>query len=106
MEKYKLKVTRRFERDFRKLEIKLKIRLDSAIRKLAEDPKMGKPLRVELSGKWSLGVGDYRIIYTIDEKEKVVILYNVRHRKKFTGKLAFKSRPEHYFAGKLYTFAL
>jgi mRNA interferase RelE/StbE len=56
--------------------------LDSVIRKLAESPKMGKPLRGELSGKWSLRVGNYRVIYTIDEKEKAVILYSVGHRKK------------------------
>jgi len=43
---------------------------------------MGKPLRGELSGKWSLRVGNYRVIYTINEKEKAVILYGVGHRKK------------------------
>jgi len=43
---------------------------------------MGKPLRGELSGKWSLRVGNYRVIYTINEKEKAVILYSVGHRKK------------------------
>jgi mRNA interferase RelE/StbE len=53
--------------------------LDSVIRKLAESPKMGRPLREELSGKWSLRVGNYRVIYTIDEKEKAVIVYSVGH---------------------------
>ena len=55
--------------------------MDSAIRKLADDPHMGKPLRGELSGKWSLRVGDHRVIYTINEQEKTVILYSVSHRK-------------------------
>jgi len=40
---------------------------------------MGRPLREELSGKWSLRVGNYRVIYTIDEKEKAVIVYSVGH---------------------------
>lgn len=43
---------------------------------------MGKPLKGELSDKWSLRVGDYRIIYMIDEKEKAVVLYSVGHRRK------------------------
>jgi mRNA interferase RelE/StbE len=55
--------------------------LDSAIRSLEINPHVGKPLRGELLGKWSLRIGDYRIIYTIDEREKTVTLYNARHRK-------------------------
>jgi len=55
--------------------------LDSAIRALEINPYAGKPLKGELAGKWSLRVGDYRIIYVIDEKQKIVILYNAKHRK-------------------------
>jgi len=56
--------------------------LDPDIRKLEKDPFLGKPLRGDLSGKRSLRVGDYRVIYTINEQKKVVILYGVKHRKK------------------------
>ena len=43
---------------------------------------MGKNLRGSLRGKWSIRNGDYRVTYVIDEKEKTVLLYDVRHRKK------------------------
>jgi mRNA interferase RelE/StbE len=56
--------------------------IDPAIRKLETDPRMGKNLRGNLRGKWSIRNGDYRVIYVIDEKEKTVLLYDVRHRKK------------------------
>jgi len=49
---------------------------------LEKEPFLGKPLRGELSGKWSLRIGDYRVIYVIDEQRKIVLLYYVRHRKK------------------------
>jgi mRNA interferase RelE/StbE len=55
--------------------------LDSAIRTLEINPYMGKPLRGELAGRWSLRIGDYRVIYVIDENQKIVILYSVKHRK-------------------------
>jgi mRNA interferase RelE/StbE len=55
--------------------------LDSSIRNLEVNPHLGKPLRGDLSGKWSLRIGDYRIIYIIDEHEKTVILYSAKHRK-------------------------
>ncbi len=48
---------------------------------MKSDPYLGKPLRGELSGKWSLRVGDYRVIYKIDEQEKILTLLNVGHRK-------------------------
>ncbi len=59
----------------------MKRRLDSVIRNLQVNPHLGKPLRGELSGKWSLRIGDYRIIYVIYEHEKTIMLYDVRHRK-------------------------
>jgi mRNA-degrading endonuclease RelE of RelBE toxin-antitoxin system len=46
------------------------------IRNLETNPYIGKPLRGELSGKWSLRIGDFRIIYTIDERQKTVTLYS------------------------------
>ncbi|MFQ5820952.1 MAG: type II toxin-antitoxin system RelE/ParE family toxin [Candidatus Heimdallarchaeota archaeon] len=81
MERYKLEVTGSFERDFRKLDPQLKQRLDSAIRTLETDPHLGKLLRGELSSKRSLRIGDYRVIYVIDEEKNTVTLYSVRHRK-------------------------
>ena len=55
--------------------------MDSSIRNLEVNPHLGKPLRGDLSGKWSLRIGDYRIIYIIDEHEKTVILYSAKHIK-------------------------
>ncbi len=55
--------------------------MDAAIRQLGDDPRLGKPLRGELYGKWSLRAGEYRIIYTIDEDEKSLTLLSVGHRK-------------------------
>jgi mRNA interferase RelE/StbE len=48
---------------------------------LETNPALGKPLRGELQGKWTIRIGDYRVIYTIDESEKTIILYDAKHRK-------------------------
>ena len=63
-------------------DVQTKKRIDSTIRLLETDPYVGKPLRGALTDKWSLRNGDYRIIYMITEDEKIVLLYDVRHRKK------------------------
>jgi mRNA-degrading endonuclease RelE of RelBE toxin-antitoxin system len=57
-------------------------RLDNAIRKLETNPTLGIPLLGSLSGKRSLTIGGYRIIYAVDPQEKTIVLYAARRRKK------------------------
>ena len=73
--------TRRFERDFRKLPREVKRRLDEAIRVLAENPYVGKRLRGELLGRRSLRVGNYRVVYLVDEERQAVVLLSVKYRR-------------------------
>ena len=78
---YRLETTRRFEKDFRKLASNLKHRIDKQIRTLETQPYSGKRLRGEFEGSYSLRLGDYRIIYWIDDAAKKVILLTVAHRR-------------------------
>ena len=55
---------------------------DKDVKEPKTTARQEKPLRGSLSGKWSLKLGNYRIIYVIDEKEKTILLYDVEHRKK------------------------
>ncbi len=57
--------------------------LGRAIRdRLEIDPvSFGKPLRHSLKGHRRLRVGDYSIVYKINEKEKIVTIVVVYHRK-------------------------
>lgn len=46
-------------------------------------PYSGKPLRGPLKGKYRLTVRrDYRVVYRIDEREKLVIVEKIGHRSK------------------------
>jgi addiction module RelE/StbE family toxin len=47
-----------------------------------EKPYIGAKLGGDLSGLWRTRVRGYRVIYSINEKEKQVILIDVGHRKK------------------------
>ena len=77
----RLITTRRFERDFRRLPKEMKRRVDEALRLLAHNPYMGLPLRGKLRGLRSLRVGDWRVIYSVNEAEKTVVLRAVKHRR-------------------------
>lgn len=48
--------------------------------RLTVDPfGFGKPLRYSLNRR--LRVGDYRIVYRIEEKESIVLIVAIKHRK-------------------------
>ncbi len=55
--------------------------------KLMTDPiRYGVPLRRSLKGLMKLRVGDYRIIYSINERTVVVCVVKIGHRKEVYGK--------------------
>ena len=75
---HSLDVPRRFEKDFRKLPLDIRRRVDTEARALENDPFLGKRLRGEFEGSHSLRIGDYRVIYRVIPSEKRVILIDRR----------------------------
>jgi mRNA interferase RelE/StbE len=59
----------------------MRMRIKTAIEnRLAVNPEShGKPLRYTLRSLWSLRVGDYRVIYRIQDKE--VVILKIGHRR-------------------------
>ena len=47
---------------------------------LQENPHIGKPLGKNLTGRYTYRVGVYRIIYTIDDKDKIIRVFKAGHR--------------------------
>ncbi len=70
-------------REFRKLPIDVKKRLQEAIDRLAEDPRpVGcKALRGEES-VLRIRVGPWRILYQVHDKQLVILVVRVGHRRK------------------------
>lgn len=49
---------------------------------LADDPfRVGRPLRGELTGKWSTRRGEYRVVYTIQAHVVTVTVVRIAHRR-------------------------
>ena len=49
---------------------------------LTQNPRrLGKPLGGELEGFWSARRGDYRIIHTIMETDRVVMIHRIQNRR-------------------------
>lgn len=76
----RLYLTRTFQKSFERLPEEARTRAKDALLKIRKDPGRGKRLQDQLKGEFSLRVGSYRIIYTLDDAGNVWI-ETVRARK-------------------------
>ncbi len=69
--------------DIKNLPLTMKERIKRAIEsRLSIDPVgLGKPLRYSFIGHRRIRVGDYRILYRVNPKEKLVTITMIKHRK-------------------------
>ena len=79
---YRIAASNRFSKDFQKLDRTLQSRVSREIENLADNPYYGKALKGELEKRYSLRIGEYRVIYLIDNRDKVIQLITVRQRGK------------------------
>ena len=84
---YRAFFTREAKKKIEKLDPSIKRIIKKAIESLTVNPLKGKPLSYELAGLRSLRTSDYRIIYRIREKELLIIIVTVGHRKEIYKKL-------------------
>ena len=79
---YRLAIMPAAERDLRALPAAIVARLDARIRSLAENPRPRGVERLRTTrGGWRLRVGDYRILYTVDDAQQVVTSGRAGHRR-------------------------
>jgi len=82
---YKVEVTARFEREFKKLDRYTQKMIKAWIEKNlvgCSDPRAhGKGLTANRSGQWRYRIGDYRLICEIKDGELVILALSVGHRR-------------------------
>lgn len=69
-------------REFDRLPIKVAAAVLETLDAIAENPRrLGKPLMLEHKGRFSARRGPYRIIYELDDDERVVRVIAIGHRR-------------------------
>jgi mRNA interferase RelE/StbE len=79
---YRILLERAVERDLRRLSAEIHDRIIRAIQGLARNPR--PPGCRKLTGTendWRIRVGDYRVVYDIDDAVRLVRVIRVRHRR-------------------------
>ena len=81
MNEYRIEFRPAALRELRKIDRSAQPRIQGAIALLAQDPRppASRPLRGREG--YRLRVGDYRIIYTIDDGVLLLVVVTIRHRR-------------------------
>jgi len=79
---YRLFIKRSAEQDLRRLPDSVFDRINARILALQQDPRPSGVLKLSggLEG-WRIRVGDYRILYQIDDGAQTVTIVRVKHRR-------------------------
>ena len=82
MARYSLEIKRSAQKELDALEDGLFARIDRKILALADDPRVAgcKKLR-GYRDQWRVRIGDWRIVYIIDDVAKVVTITRIAHRR-------------------------
>ena len=84
MQKYSVELSERFKKEFRKLDKYTQKMIRAWINKNlldCTDPRQHrKGLTVNKSGQWRYRIGDYRLIYEINDNGLIILALTVGHR--------------------------
>lgn len=64
-----------------KIDFAQRIRLIEAIDKLKTNPTAGSVLKGEFSGLRRIRIGDYRIVYEVQNEQLIILVVRVAHRR-------------------------
>ena len=78
---FSIKIKRTAAKELSRIAKPKRNRLIGAIDRLAENPLRGTVLKGDLRGLRRIRVGDYRVIYEVQEQQLVVLVVRVRHRR-------------------------
>jgi len=84
---HRVEVATRARRDLERLAPDLVERLGRALVALGDDPRPRSCEKLVDIDAYRIRVGDYRIIYEIDDRGRVVIVSRIRHRREVYRKL-------------------
>jgi len=78
---YKIKISAKAKKQLKQIAKSYQQRaVQAALEDIKDDPRIGKPLRRELTGRFTYKIGVYRIIYKVKEKEQIAFILSAGHR--------------------------
>lgn len=79
--RYRIRITSRAAKELHKLPDRIRTRLEAAIEALADDPRPPRCTKLKGDAGWRIRVGDYRILYDIQDNVLIVTVLRAGHRR-------------------------
>ena len=80
---YQILLERHAEKDLKSLDKAIYKRVKRSLLSLKENPRpIGSKKLRDHGNEWRIRIGDWRILYEIDDKSKLVRIFRVKHRSK------------------------
>lgn len=78
---YQLLIKRSAEKELDALPTQIRFRITTKLLALEEDPRPAGIRKLRGQNAYRIRVGDYRVLYTIDDGEELVTIYAIGHRR-------------------------
>ncbi|MCD6540055.1 MAG: type II toxin-antitoxin system RelE/ParE family toxin [Candidatus Omnitrophica bacterium] len=78
---YRIYINPSARKDLDYFDKKLFTQIKNKIVSLASDPRPPNCLKLTTTEGYRIRSGDYRILYRIDDKNKIIYIYRIKHRK-------------------------
>ena len=84
---YSLAVTRSAQKELDALDERLFARIDRKILALADDPRPAGSKKLKgYKDSWRIRIGDWRVVYIVDDPAKLVTVTRIAHRREVYGR--------------------
>ncbi len=80
---YTITILRRAQKELGELPVEAYERIRDSILALAEDPRPSGCVKLTNRQGWRIRVGGYRVIYEIDDKQRIVTILVIGHRRDY-----------------------
>lgn len=77
---FELRISKRAAKQIKILKKEYQVEIIDALAEIREEPLLGKSLDRDLNGRFSYRFASYRIIYKVDQKDKIVEILLADHR--------------------------
>ena len=78
---YKIALIPSVQKDLDHFDHKIFAQIQEKVESLSENPRQQGSLKLTAQEGYRLRSGDFRILYRIDDSNKVVYIYRIKHRK-------------------------
>ena len=77
---FEVRISTKAQKQIKRIKKAQQITLIEILEEIREDPLLGKPLSRELTGRFSYKISVYRIIYKVNQQDKIVEILSAGHR--------------------------